>query len=415
MTRGWRIQLRMDGCATCAVVVVCVLWAQLDERDLVVGNVYRKLMEIESRLLPCGLHVIGVMPTAEEAVATLVNIGEIDRPDNTPPVKGLPGIMARAVGRDIEEVYRNSNRGVLADVDLLQQITEACRDCVREFVRGAWGLWCFWGGRGAGGGGQSCRVRRRHSVAPGAHGVCVAWRGVVRRRPHGPGRAHWPELADGAVQVDGLLRGPAAARAARHQVRHGLARRHAQHVQVPRVLPRAGERAALSPSPLSPPLPPISSARAATPAPPAALIRTILRDAEWVLNAAVRLGGGCARPQVVKENEVGALVDGLNGKYVEPGPGGDPIRNPSVLPTGKNIHALDPQSIPTAVSPAPTSAPSPLPPFLPRTCSALARSVSLPRLNCCVGGAARCLLACRAGGAQERQDCGGPPAGAPED
>jgi magnesium chelatase subunit H len=36
-------------------------------------------MEIESRLLPCGLHVVGVPPTAEEAVATLVNIAEIDR------------------------------------------------------------------------------------------------------------------------------------------------------------------------------------------------------------------------------------------------------------------------------------------------------------------------------------------------
>jgi magnesium chelatase subunit H len=32
---------------------------------------------------------------------------------------------------------------------------------------------------------------------------------------------------------------------------------------------------------------------------------------------------------------------------VIPGPGGDPIRNPDVLPTGKNIHALDPQAIPT--------------------------------------------------------------------
>lgn len=32
---------------------------------------------------------------------------------------------------------------------------------------------------------------------------------------------------------------------------------------------------------------------------------------------------------------------------MEPGPGGDPIRNPGVLPTGKNIHALDPQAIPT--------------------------------------------------------------------
>ena len=33
-----------------------------------------------------------------------------------------------------------------------------------------------------------------------------------------------------------------------------------------------------------------------------------------------------------------------------PGPGGDPIRNPKVLPTGKNMHALDPQSIPTAAA-----------------------------------------------------------------
>ena len=33
-----------------------------------------------------------------------------------------------------------------------------------------------------------------------------------------------------------------------------------------------------------------------------------------------------------------------------PGPGGDPIRNPKVLPTGKNIHALDPQAIPTGAA-----------------------------------------------------------------
>ena len=30
-------------------------------------------MEIESRLLPCGLHIVGVPPTAMEAIATLVN------------------------------------------------------------------------------------------------------------------------------------------------------------------------------------------------------------------------------------------------------------------------------------------------------------------------------------------------------
>ncbi|NEO63877.1 MAG: magnesium chelatase subunit H, partial [Moorea sp. SIO4G2] len=51
--------------------------------------------------------------------------------------------------------------------------------------------------------------------------------------------------------------------------------------------------------------------------------------------------------QIVADNELGAMLQALDGEYVLPGPGGDPIRNPDVLPTGKNIHALDPQSIPT--------------------------------------------------------------------
>jgi magnesium chelatase subunit H len=51
--------------------------------------------------------------------------------------------------------------------------------------------------------------------------------------------------------------------------------------------------------------------------------------------------------QVCADNELGALLKGLEGEYVLPGPGGDPIRNPDVLPTGKNLHALDPQAIPT--------------------------------------------------------------------
>ncbi|MHC5829814.1 MAG: cobaltochelatase subunit CobN, partial [Nostoc sp.] len=54
--------------------------------------------------------------------------------------------------------------------------------------------------------------------------------------------------------------------------------------------------------------------------------------------------------QVCADNELGALLRGLEGEYILPGPGGDPIRNPDVLPTGKNIHALDPQSIPTTAA-----------------------------------------------------------------
>jgi magnesium chelatase subunit H len=54
--------------------------------------------------------------------------------------------------------------------------------------------------------------------------------------------------------------------------------------------------------------------------------------------------------QIVKDNEIGAFLEAMEGKYVLPGPGGDPIRNPAVLPTGKNIHGLDPQSIPTTAA-----------------------------------------------------------------
>lgn len=43
-------------------------------------------------------------------------------------------------------------------------------------------------------------------------------------------------------------------------------------------------------------------------------------------------------------------LQALDGQYVLPGAGGDPIRNPNVLPTGRNIHALDPQSIPTSAA-----------------------------------------------------------------
>lgn len=69
-----------------------------------------RLMEIESRLLPCGLHIVGSPPTAAEAIATLVNIAEIDRLDNDPPVYGLPGILARTIKRNIEEIYLNNNK-----------------------------------------------------------------------------------------------------------------------------------------------------------------------------------------------------------------------------------------------------------------------------------------------------------------
>jgi magnesium chelatase subunit H len=217
-----------------------------DERDTVVGSVYKKLIEIESRLLPCGLHVIGCPPSAEEAVATLVNIASIDRPEVEPPILGLPTLLAKSINRDIEDVYRNSDKGNLDDVNLLQDITMACREAVTEFV------------------GESVAKDGRIDVA--------------------------------FVDILGKLSG-------------------------------AKEDPWVK-----------------------ALSKTAFKNANKEEMEKVFNYLNFCLTQVVKDNELASLQKALRGEYIEPGPGGDPIRNPKVLPTGKNIHALDPQAIPTSAA-----------------------------------------------------------------
>ncbi|MFN9545761.1 MAG: magnesium chelatase subunit H [Cyanobacteriota bacterium] len=218
----------------------------LEGRDAVVGAVYRQLMEIESRLLPCGLHTIGKPPTAEEAIATLVNIAAIERTEEG--LRSLPGLLAEALGRSIEEVYRGNDAGVLADVELNRTITETCRAAVGAMVKEVTG-------------------------------------------------------ADGRVTL----------------------RRNFGWLFA--LLERFGIR---FPSPW------LAACRAAG----FAAVNQEELDKQF---AYLRF---CLE-QVCADMEMGSLLRALDGEYVLPGPGGDPIRNPGVLPSGKNIHALDPQSIPT--------------------------------------------------------------------
>ncbi|OVA03446.1 CobN/magnesium chelatase [Macleaya cordata] len=211
------------------------------DRDLVVGKVYSKIMEIESRLLPCGLHVIGEPPSAMEAVATLVNIAALDRVEEG--IISLPQILAETVGRDIEDVYRGSDKGILKDVELLRQVTEASRGAISSFVE----------------------------KTTNSKGQVV-------------------DVADKLSSILGF----------------GLNEPWVQYLSNTKFY-RADRNK----------------------------LRTLF---EYL--------GDCLK-LVVADNELGSLKQALEGSFVEPGPGGDPIRNPKVLPTGKNIHALDPQSIPT--------------------------------------------------------------------
>lgn len=49
-----------------------------------------------------------------------------------------------------------------------------------------------------------------------------------------------------------------------------------------------------------------------------------------------------------EQTELPALMRGLNAQFIAPVPGGDLIRSPEILPTGRNIHAFDPFRMPTA-------------------------------------------------------------------
>ncbi|HEY9846467.1 MAG TPA: cobaltochelatase subunit CobN, partial [Candidatus Caenarcaniphilales bacterium] len=211
-----------------------------EERDTIVGKVYIKLMEIESRLLPCGLHVIGKPPTAAEAIATLVNIASLDRAEEG--LLGLPRIIANSIGRNLDEIYQNSDRGVLEDVQCLQEINLATHAAVTALVQA-----------------QADAEGRVSAIA----------------------KLNFFNMGKKAPWLEAL-----------HQ--EGYTKVEAEQLKL------------------------------------------LFEYLEFCLE------------QVVADNELGALLKALEGEYILPGPGGDPVRNPEVLPTGKNIHALDPQSIPTA-------------------------------------------------------------------
>lgn len=214
-----------------------------EDRDTLVGKVYIKLMEIESRLLPCGLHVVGEPPTAEEAVATLVNIASLDRPEEEK--KSLQRIVAESIGRDIDQIYASSDRGNLEDVQTLYDINSAVRAAVAAMVQE--------------------QINDDGRVSAGS---------MLSMFNFGGGKAVWTaalhDLGYKKIEDDSLT--------------------------------------------------------------------SLFEYLQFCLK------------QVVADNELASLLRALDGEYILPGPGGDPIRNPDVLPTGKNIHALDPQSIPTSAA-----------------------------------------------------------------
>ncbi|MCP1675864.1 magnesium chelatase subunit H [Natronocella acetinitrilica] len=46
--------------------------------------------------------------------------------------------------------------------------------------------------------------------------------------------------------------------------------------------------------------------------------------------------------------ETEAVIAALDGRFIRPAPGGDLLRSPAILPTGRNVHGFDPYRIPSA-------------------------------------------------------------------
>jgi magnesium chelatase subunit H len=48
-----------------------------------------------------------------------------------------------------------------------------------------------------------------------------------------------------------------------------------------------------------------------------------------------------------EDHEIDGILHALDGKFLRPAPGGDLLRTPSILPTGRNLHGFDPFRIPS--------------------------------------------------------------------
>jgi magnesium chelatase subunit H len=96
------------------------------------------------------------------------------------------------------------------------------------------------------------------------------------------------------------------------------------------------------------------------PVPPRAAIEALVSGATAEQAAALAGAGGDAamvarlaelrdaQRLLMADTELDGILRALDGRWLRPAPGGDLLRNPSVLPTGRNLHGFDPFRIPSA-------------------------------------------------------------------
>ncbi len=96
------------------------------------------------------------------------------------------------------------------------------------------------------------------------------------------------------------------------------------------------------------------------------VVRLVVEEGLVPADALRAAGGSGATPEGVEKGlklaidlrerfretpkEIDSILEALAGKFVTPGPGNDPTRNPGSVPTGRNLYVLNPEEVPSRPS-----------------------------------------------------------------
>jgi len=72
-----------------------------------------------------------------------------------------------------------------------------------------------------------------------------------------------------------------------------------------------------------------------------------LAEAVCAASPEIKMADMTARLEECGPREMASLLRALKGKYIPPGQGNDPVRNPGAVPTGRNFHGLDLNKVPS--------------------------------------------------------------------
>ena len=103
------------------------------QRDQRVLELYDQLLEIEQRLIPTGLHVLGQIPVGQEKIDLLKMIASFDRPEFE--CRSLPDLIASGLGfADYPTLLKNSSK---SDESLRQreQVESILTNAVKMFAQ----------------------------------------------------------------------------------------------------------------------------------------------------------------------------------------------------------------------------------------------------------------------------------------